>query len=563
VNANPEGRQRNAEEIVRKIVSDGERDRFQAARRLCGDDELLLMEVLGRLGELLTENLRGESERQRDPMINQKIGGFRIHWKLGSGGNGDVYLATRVNKPHQQVAMKFLTLHTHESDEFRRRFLRERQITALLNHTYIVKLFDADRTKESRPYFVMEYVNGMDFDKYANFHKLTVNARLDLFLKLCEAVQYLHQHLIVHRDLKPSNVMVDAHGKPKVLDFGIAKLIRPEMMDGDLITILDQSPMTMPYASPEQWEGGVITSASDVYSLGVMLFQLLGGRLPVPWADTHLAEYRRLVCTGELPRLSRVIADGHAILCGELSTAALAHRLSGDLDAIVAKALEKDVTERYATVQELAEDIRRHMQFLPVRAQGDSRLYHARRFVRRHRVPVTATVAVILALAIGLGATVHEAQVARRQKAIALDRTAIALDQTNKAKQEARRISQLDAGQQEMLDALQKKIADQTAQGQQLRASLRELTIQWQARIDEDKHNDEQKRGDTSPNQAELLRTRGRNYELLGRLLTLSGDKNGARQAYQSCVANLTAAERAGDISATTAEAMRQCHAGQ
>jgi serine/threonine-protein kinase len=554
MNANLEQRLRSAEEIARKAESEGEQNRLETARRFCGEDKLLLLEVLGKLGERPTEDLRDPSARSRDPMINQKIGGYRIHWQLGAGGNGDVYLATRLNKPHQQVAMKFLTLKAHESDEFRRRFLRERQITAFLNHAYIVKLFDADRTKDGRPYYVMEHVGGKHFNEYADFHKLTVNARLNLFLKVCEAIQYLHQHLIVHRDLKPSNVMVDDAGNPKVLDFGIAKLLHPEVMDGDLITITDIGPMTAEYASPEQWQGGPVTSASDVYSLGVMLFQLLTGALPLPRQGMHLAEYRQLVCAGNLPRMSSRVAAGHAAQCGESGTASLAEALSGDLDAIVAKALRTDVSERYPSVEALAEDLRRHLQFLPVRARQGTYVYKMKRFVRRNRAWVSAGAGILLALSLGLGIALVQKREAEAQRKEAVV-------QRNEAVREGERVKQLVERREEMLKMLQQQASDRSLQDEQFRASVAKLAEEGKRTAHDEERRFGVGRGESSERDPVLYVLRASNYELLGKLLGLSGDKNGARQAYQSCVANLNIAQRAGDISAPTAEAMTRCRA--
>jgi len=556
----PDGRM-SAEEIVRRILSEPEKDPLAMAMKLCAGDELKLDEVLGLLHELSTEDPLGAgSEGPKDELIGKTIGGYKIKWRLGSGGNGDVYLATRVKEPHQRVAMKLL--HDVDSDQFLRRFLRERQIVALLSHPGIVKLFAADTTK-GRPYFVMEYVAGSEFDKYANAERLTVKERLTLFLKLCDAVQYLHQNLIVHRDIKPGNILVEAGGVPKVLDFGIAKLLRPEMMDGDLITFTNQHPLTPQYASPEQWEGRMVTTSSDVYSLGVVLFLLLAGRLPFLWPAKNTDEYRRLVCENNVPKMSPAIAEGHAAACKEAGTGSLAATLAGDLDAIVRKALEKDVTERYATVLELAEDIRRHMEHLPVRAQGDSRIYHARRFVRRHRVPVLATVAVMVALAVGLGFALHEAGIARQQTTIADAKTAEAKKQEVEALREAERITRLDDQRQAMVDSLDKRLADQTLQGEQLRASIRELTAGVQIQIDTESRDLGKGRGDAAANKAELLRGRGRNYELLGRLLSLSGDRNGAHAAYESCVISLTSAQRAGDFTQQTSETVSRCQAGR
>jgi hypothetical protein len=542
-----EARRQRAEEIARKISRDQTRDPMRAAMQLCGKDEKLLLDVLSLLGEQATAN-EPVGASGRDSLSNQKVGGYKIHWRLGSGGNGDVFLATRLKEPHQQVAMKFLRLTDGENDEFRRRFLRERQIIALLNHPFIVKLFDADRTKDGRPYFVMEYVEGSDLDKYANGKRLTVDERLQLMLKICDAVQYLHQHLIVHRDLKPANIMVDTEGTPKVLDFGIAKLLRPELMDGDLITITERHPLTAQYASPEQWEGGLVTSASDVYSLGVILFKLLTGDLPIPWADKLVTEYRRLVCQGVFPKASKSVTESHAALCREANSKALANRLSGDLDAILAKALYKDVTERYPTVEAFAEDIHRHLRMLPVRARGEAGLYRVRRFLRRNRALASSAIAVVLALALGLGTALYQRNEARAQRA--------------EAQRETARVKELIGQRDAMLQTLQRQVADSGSQNEQFRVAVAKLTEDFRRTVSDDQRLHGMDRGDSASGDPYSQVLRARNFEVLGRLLTLSGDKAGARQAYQGCVTSLTRAQRAGDSSQATVDGILRCEAG-
>jgi serine/threonine protein kinase len=526
---------------------------FMAITQRCGKDHALFLQVLEILAERsTTENL--DSQPIRDPLVNQKIGGYKIHWRLGSGGNGDVYLASRLKEPHQQVAIKFLRFHNSENEQFRRRFLRERQIIALLSHPYIVKLFDADRTKDGRPYFVMEYVPGLDLAKYANSKRLTVQQRLDLFLKICSAVQYLHLHLIVHRDLKPENVMVDTDGTPKVLDFGIAKLLRPEFMDGDPITILDRHPLTTHYASPEQWEGRLISSASDVYSLGVILFQLLAGQVPIRSEGMSMGEYRQMVCFGAIPRASKSIRVGHGANCRESSDGALSQRLMGDLDAIVLKALSKDVTERYPTVEALTEDLRRHVQFLPVRARGEARWYHMRRFLRRNRTLAFSVFSVLLALGIGLGI----ALIQRKEALIEKER---AEQQRLLAQRERDRVNELLHQREDVLLHLQRELDNQGLAYQQFRAAVKDV----EAQIESWAHSDEQTasagRGEEALSPAARAALLGRDYELLARLRTLSGDREGARQAFQGCVTNLRKAQELGDVSPATIDTMRRCAA--
>ena len=513
-----EKRRTKAKEIADQIASAPGQEPLRFARERCANDKELLNEVLELLGERSTRTSVGPVVSTRDSVANQKIGGYKTHWKLGGGGNGDVYLATRVKEPRQQVAMKLLRLQDGENDEFRRRFLRERQIVALLNHQYIVKLFDADRTKDGRPYFVMEYVDGKDIYKHANSNRMSVLQRLELFLKVCDAVQYLHSHLIVHRDLKPQNVLVDAQGNPRVLDFGIAKLLRPELMDGELITMMKPDPLTPPYASPEQWEGGLITSASDVYSLGVILFELLTGELPLRWTGDVYA-YQRLVCEGSLPLSSKSVVAGHGALCREPSDAALAARLAGDLDAIISKALRKDVTDRYPTVAALVDDIQRYTQFLPVRARGEGAAYRVRRFLRRNRALVTSIAAIMLALATGLGIALHEEGIAKTQ-------TILAKSATERANQVAQHYHELAQHNQEVAQGLQQLLDNTKTGAQQLQLAV-QRAISDIKKINEQAETASQSgRGEGPSPSAARYALLGRNYGVLAQLLTLSGDSD-------------------------------------
>ena len=549
-----EKRRQKAQEIAHEIAMVAGKDRLTAAVRRCGNDEELLFNVLDFLGELPTRDLSPSPAVAPDPMVNQKIGAYKIRWKLGGGGNGEVYLATRLKQPHQQVAIKFLRLEG-ESDEFRLRFLRERQIVALLSHPYIVKLFDADRTREGRPYFVMEHVAGDDIDEYAKTRRLPVEQRLDLFLRVCDAVQYLHSHLIIHRDLKPANVLVDGEGNPKILDFGIAKLLRPELMDGEPITMERRHPLTAQYASPEQWEGGLITSASDVYSLGVVLFEMLAGELPIPWTGKSYSEYEQLVCQGNIALCSKSIVPGQGALCRESSDAALAARLAGDLDAILSKALRKDGTERYPTVAALVDDIQRHLQFLPVRARGEGMWYRARRFLRRNRTMAASVAIVVLALTLGLGVALKERNEALRQEAVALEQTRV-------AKLETERVIELARHNEDVAQGLQQSLEKNAVQNKDLLVALQGVVAKIKDINQQAELAARSGRGEGPSSQAGQFVLLGRNYGVLGQLLTLSGDRDGARKAYQSCVANLKRAQDAGDVSPATIQAMHTCQTG-
>ena len=555
----PQRTRLQAEEIARRVESDPACEPLETAINLCGKDEVLLMEVVGLLGAKFASRLDARDQPPYDPLVNQKIGGFKTHWKLGSGGNGDVYLATRIKEPHQQVAMKFLRLRQGESDQFRRRFLRERQIIAVLNHPYIVKLFDADRTKEGVPYFVMEYVRGSELDRFANNRRLTVTERIRLFLKVCGAIQYLHQHLIVHRDLKPANIMVDDDGNPRILDFGIAKLLQPELMDGDLITVQNQDPLTPQYASPEQWQGQLVTSASDVYSLGVILFLLLTGRPPLAWSGTTPAEYRQRLCTGGLPKASRSVMEGHAGFCRELHQATLEQKLSGDLDAILAKALHHDVVERYPTVEALAEDLDRHLQFLPVRARGESSKYRLRRFLRRNRALAGSTIAMLLALSLGLGGTIHEWKRAQKSAVEAQTERDTVVDEKRQVESELDRVRQLAQQRSSIEKTLEADLQAKDLQQKKFRIAVQRLAEDLQKTIVDDEQRRGKDRGEASADDSAQYKALGKKYQALAGLLGVLSDEEGARQANQNCALNFTRAERAGDDSVATANAARRC----
>ncbi len=359
----------------------------------------------------------------------QRIGRYRVVERIGRGGMSTVYLAVRGGEYRQRVAIKVFGFGTDRRDLVRR-FRTERQILASLEHPSIARLIDGGSTDEGLPYIVMEHIEGVPIDVYCDRQRLTVGQRLELFQTLCAAVHYAHQNVVVHRDLKPSNVLVTAEGVPKLLDFGIAKLLDS---GGFPVTVgateTGQRLMTPHYASPEQVRGGTITTASDVYALGVLLYQLLTGRLPYRITGDLPGEVERAVVEQEPERPStaasrveggpasaREVGEGGAdstvtpesvSRARRTRPAELRRRLAGDLDDILLMALRKDPERRYASAAQLAEDIRRHQQGLPVQAYPDSFGYRGRKFVRRHRFGVgvaaafaglLVSVAVILAV---------------------------------------------------------------------------------------------------------------------------------------------------------------------
>ena len=347
------------------------------------------------------------------------VGAYRIVRRIGGGGMGVVYLAERADDAfRKRIAIKVLP-PGEGSEDIVRRFTTERQILAALEHPNIARLLDGGATEEGRPYFALEYVEGKPIDAYCEDRRLGVRERLELFLTLCDAVQFAHANLIVHRDLKPGNVLVTGDGVPKLLDFGIAKLLNPELASRSGATISFLRMLTPDYASPEQVEGGPITTATDVYSLGILLYRLLTGRRPYALADSSPAEMVDAICRRVPEPPSAAVmrpreeaespgsgppgggAEGTARRAGD--RARLRRALAGDLDAIVGKALRKMPERRYPSVALLAEDVRRHLQGLPVRARRGTLAYRAGKFARRWRWPLAATAAVLVAL-LALGA---------------------------------------------------------------------------------------------------------------------------------------------------------------
>jgi non-specific serine/threonine protein kinase/serine/threonine-protein kinase len=359
-----------------------------------------------------------------------RVGPYRIVRELGQGGMGTVYLAVRDDDVfHKRVALKILK-RGMDTDGVVRRFRTERQILAGLDHANIARLLDGGTTSDGLPYLVMEYVEGTPLADYAETRDLDTTARLQLFLQLCTAVQYAHQSLVIHRDIKPANVLVTTDGVPKLLDFGIAKLLNADMLGQTLAmpTAPGLQLMTPEYASPEQVRGAQVTTATDVYSLGVLLYELLTGRRPYRITSRAIPEIVRVVCESEPLRpslaVTRPAAPEEEPATGAHDSGALRprdsqrlrRRLEGDLDNIVMKAMSKEPARRYASVDQFAEDVRRHLAGLPVLARHDTIGYRAAKFVRRHRGPVMAAAAVFVALIAGIVGVAWQARVARAER---------------------------------------------------------------------------------------------------------------------------------------------------
>ena len=359
-------------------------------------------------------------EAPRTARTGRRIGAYDILEEIGHGGMGEVYRAVRADGEFdREVAVKVVR-NGFDSQFILERFRHERQILAGLDHPNIARLLDGGTTDDGIPYLVMELVEGTPIDAHCKIHSLSITRRLELFLPVCAAVHYAHQHLVIHRDLKPSNILVSPEGVPKLLDFGIAKILSPT---GGLETTLMHA-LTPEYASPEQIRGQVVSTASDVYSLGVVLYQLLTGQTPYGGSTKSAPDLARAICEVEPARPSTAVSkparNGRKSQdlfgqTGEVSVQKLQRRLRGDLDNIVLKAMRKEPERRYASAEQFAEDIRRHLQGLPVYARQDSWSYRTGKFIRRHTAIVAATLIVILTLAVGMAVTLREKRIAERR----------------------------------------------------------------------------------------------------------------------------------------------------
>jgi serine/threonine protein kinase len=354
-------------------------------------------------------------------LAGQRLGAYTLERPLGQGGMGTVWLGRRSDGRYDaSAAVKLLNLALLDPVGAER-FRREGTVLARLSHPHIARLLDAGVTDAGVPYLVLEHVEGTRIDAYCDERRLPPEARLKLFLDVLGAVGHAHANLIVHRDLKPSNILVTADGTAKLLDFGIAKLLEAERAGAETSTLTDVGgrALTPEYAAPEQVAGEAITTATDVYSLGVLLYVLLAGRHPTGEPGLTSAEHLRGVLDTEPPRLSAAVVPAKAAERGS-STERLRRLYAGDLGNIVAKTLKKRPEERYATVGALADDLQRYLSHQPVQARPDSWAYRAGKFVRRHRGPVAAGVLVALALLGAVGMTWHQMIVARQQRDEAL-----------------------------------------------------------------------------------------------------------------------------------------------
>jgi serine/threonine-protein kinase len=352
-------------------------------------------------------------EPHADGLVGKRLGPYDVVRIIGMGGMGAVYEGVRSDQYRKRVAIK-LVQGGLDSELTIARFRRERQILANLEHPNVATLLDGGVASDGRPFLVMEYVEGEPITTWCDARRLSVTDRLTLFRQVCDAVQYAHKNLVVHGDIKPGNILVTADGTVKLLDFGIAKLLGASSADDAMpLTRGDARPFTPEYASPEQIRGDPLTTASDVYALGAVLFELLTGRRPHVVTSRAVVDIMRAVLEVPVPRPSTVVTAEAAAHCGERSTARLRRRLQGELDNIALMALRPEPERRYASVGALSADVRREITGLPVEAHGDWAGYRLRKFVARNRTVVAASVLVLAALIGGFVTTAAQARRAR------------------------------------------------------------------------------------------------------------------------------------------------------
>ncbi|WP_169974162.1 serine/threonine-protein kinase [Tautonia rosea] len=427
-------------------------ERLSFLRDSCGDDSTLLREVeallkadaLAHDREFLGKPLGSEFDTSRpdsdedDSLIGQQIGPYAIEALIGRGGMGSVYRAVRQEEFTQVVAIKLIK-RGMDTDEILRRFRNELHVQAALGqHPNIAAILDAGTTPDHRPFLVMEWIEGLPVDTYCERQKLDIPERLHLFRSICEAVQFAHSVAVIHRDLKPSNILVTPSGVPKLIDFGIAKWLNDDSGHAsDPSTMPEQRILTPQYASPEQIEGRPLSTATDVYSLGVVLFELLTGERPYRLTTGRIDELIQAVCKQPPPRPSTVVTQRQhqpktSASAEELPSTnplpsessplkrKLARQLSGDLDNIVLMALRKEPERRYPSVERFSRDIERHLKGIPVEARPATLVYRLNRFVRRNRVAVGLAVVMLMLLIGGIVGTTVGMLRARASEAMAL-----------------------------------------------------------------------------------------------------------------------------------------------
>ena len=469
-------------------------DRARYLDRACGDDGRLRREVEsllaaeGEAGDFIEQPAFSLRDPRSEPTLTgRRLGAWRLVEEIGRGGMGRVYRAVRADDAFdRQVAVKVLKRGL-DTDEILERFRRERRILANLDHPNIARLLDAGSTPEGVPYLVMEHVDGRPVDVYCDERELPLDRRLDLFETVCDAVSAAHRNLVVHRDLKPANVLVTEDGGPKLLDFGVAKLLRPKPDEAAPVTRAGFQFLTPEYASPEQLEGGPVTTAADVYALGLLLYRLLTGEAAFG---------------GVQPGVSRPGLERDPEPPSAVAPRPLRRKLRGDLDAIVLRALARDPEDRYGTVEQLVEDLRRHREGLPVRAAVPSALQRGIKFVRRHRVGVGIAAAFLALLLTFTGVVVALLDTAVRER----QRAESALETAERA----RRAEQAERERAEQSNRVLEDLLDLASPG---RTGEEELSVRDAVRR---AGADLLRKVDDPRDRAELLDTIGRVFVRMG-----------------------------------------------
>ncbi|MCA9213118.1 MAG: serine/threonine protein kinase, partial [Planctomycetales bacterium] len=426
-----------ASEVFSEAIELSSAERNEFVQQRCGDDVELLAEVESMLAEdeqateanFLTPAIadvskgRPQADTPEDSMIGQVIGPYRIDRLIGHGGMGNVYLAVRSADFASKVAIKLIR-HGLNTQSIVSRFQNEIQVQAALGqHPNIAAIVDAGQTENGLPYFVMEYVDGKRIDEYCDSNRLSTAQRLSLFGAVCPTIQFAHQNAVIHRDLKPSNILVTADGRPVLIDFGIAKLLDSPDGHGEVeLTQTEGRAFTPGYASPEQVSGKPLTTASDVYSLGVVLYEVLTGHKPYKLDRSSVSDMVDIVLKQNPPRPSEVVLRSDTVsdrsgdtkeispveICKSRDTSIrrLQQQLHGDLDQVVLKALHKDPARRYPTIQAFEADLQNIVSGHPVSARPDSIAYRTKKFIQRNKIPVAIATMLAVSLVAGTIGTV-------------------------------------------------------------------------------------------------------------------------------------------------------------
>lgn len=359
----------------------------------------LKSDVINNFETLVQDFANNDIAKKSRNMAGREVGKFKIIKKLGIGGMGAIYLAERADGSYdQKVALKFIRTEL-KSDVLIERFKREQQIQAMLAHPSIPALFDADIDEHGVPYIVMEYVEGQTIREYIEQRKLSLVEKLSIFIQICDIIHFAHQNLVIHRDLKPSNILITAEGKCKLLDFGISKLLDDN--SGADLTLSDMHFLSLRYAAPEQLKHQPVTTATDIYSLGVILHEMLCGTLPYQIESKTLGEIEQAICEKDIPKPSTRILRSDAEDAASASSLKLSRVLKGDLDNIILKALEKEPVRRYSSVKEFSDDIQRFLNNEPVTARPAGLLYTSGKFIRRNKIAVGTALTIFFTLLSG------------------------------------------------------------------------------------------------------------------------------------------------------------------